>query len=268
MNIGKYTELYSKELKFKNYSGNTIKNYVFQVDMFLKHFNNEANKPSEINEIKIKEWIMISNTLNSRKHKLSSLKLFYKLVVNQPFKFRNIEYPRSEKRLPRVIDKNHFLKCISEIENLKHKAIISLAFSTAIRVSEVINLKLSDIDYDRKVIFVRNAKGNKDRIVPLSDTISLLLKDYILKYNPVEYVFNGQFDLQYSSRSCNEIIKKYLKDDTAHFHLIRHASATAMVEAGTDINLIQKILGHQKVSTSMVYVHVSNSLLSKVNTPL
>lgn len=267
MNIGKYLELYSKELKFKNYSQNTIKNYVFQVELFLKNFENVATKPSEINESQIKEWLMKANTLNSRKHKQSSLKLFYKLVGKQPNKFKNVEYPRAEKHLPRVIDKQYLLHCISKIDNLKHKAIITLTFSTAIRVSEVINLKLSDIDFKRNIIFIRNAKGNKDRIVPLSENVSKLLTEYISKYDPKEYVFNGQFDLQYSSRSCNEIVKKYLNDKTAHFHLLRHASATAMVEAGTDINLIQKILGHSNVKTSMVYIHVSNNLLSKIQLP-
>jgi site-specific recombinase XerD len=267
MNIGKYLELYSKELKFKNYSENTIKNYVFQVDLFLRYFEKVATKPSEINETQIKTWLMLANTLNSRKHKMCSVKLFYKFVGKQPLKFKNIEYPRSEKHLPRVIDKEYLLTCISKIDNLKHKAIITLTFSTAIRVSEVINLKLSDIDYQRNIIFIRNAKGNKDRIVPLSKNVSQLLKSYIDKYDPKEYVFNGQFDLQYSSRSCNEIVKKYLNDKSAHFHLLRHASATAMVESGTDINLIQKILGHSNVKTSMVYVHVSNNLLSKIQLP-
>ena len=267
MNIGRYSELYSKELRFKNYSENTIKNYVFQLESFLKYFETTATKPSEISEVKIKEWLMLSNTLNSRKHKMCSVKLFYKFVGKQPLKFKNIEYPRSEKNLPRVIDKSYILDCISQIKNLKHKSIITLAFSTAIRVSEVVNLKLSDVDYERKIIFIRNSKGNKDRITPLSDNVSDLLKNYIEEYKPKEYMFNGQSDLKYSSRSCNEIVKKYLKDDTAHFHLLRHASATAMVENGTDINLIQKILGHANVKTSMVYIHVSNNLLSKIQLP-
>lgn len=267
MNIGKYLELYSEDLKVKNYSNNTIQNYVSQVKCFLEYHNNAVTKPSEISERQIKDWLLLSSSINGRKHRISAVKLFYKLTGKQPLKFKHIEYPRSEKKLPRIIDKDYLLDCISKIENLKHKLIITMAFSTGIRVSEVCNLQIKDVDFERKVIYIKNAKGRKDRIVPLSDNVSSLMVKYLSVYKPNIYVFNGQFDLKYSHRSCNEIVKKYVGQDY-HFHLIRHSNATTLLESGTDLRIIQKILGHSSSKTTEIYTHVSNQLLSKINLPI
>ena len=127
MRIGKYVELYSEDLKLKNYSENTIANYSSQVKLFLEYFNKVATKPSEISEKQIKEWLMLANSINGRKHRISAVKLFYKYTGKQPLKFKHIEYPRSEKKLPKIIEKDFLLDKISKIENKKHKAIIALA---------------------------------------------------------------------------------------------------------------------------------------------
>ena len=154
MQIPKYVELYRKDLMLKKYAENTIKNYCFQVEYFLKSQQNNFTEPSKINEKSIKEWLLQFKTRNSMCHSISALKLFYKLTIKQPLKFKHIEYPRSEKKLPQVIDKDFILDRLSKIENKKHKAIISLAFSTGMRVSEIINLKISDIDSDRSLIYI------------------------------------------------------------------------------------------------------------------
>lgn len=238
MNIPKYAYLFRKELELKNYSTNTIKNYVSQVEVFLKAQENEFTEPAKINETTIKNWLLQFKTRNSMCHSISALKLFYKTVIKQPLKFKYIEYPRNEKKLPQVIDKDFLLDKISNIQNLKHKAIISLAFSVGLRVSEVVNLKLSEIDSKRMLITVRQAKGKKDRIVPLSSTILQLLRDYFKQYKPKEYLFNGQFSNQYSSRSCNQIVKQYLGNNY-HFHTLRHSCFTTLLESGTDLRVIK-----------------------------
>lgn len=267
MNIGKYVELYSKDLLLKNYSENTIENYASQVRLFLSHFNSSATKPSEISEKQIKEWLLLAKSINGRKHRISAVKLFYRLTINQPLKFRHIEYPKSERRLPRVIDKEFLIDRIHAIENLKHKSIIALAYSTGMRVSEVCNLKIADIDSQRMIIHIKNAKGRKDRIVPLSQFMLDTLRSYYKMYKPKEYLFNGQFDLQYSPRSCNEIVKKYLGEAT-HFHLLRHSSFTALLESGTDLRIIKELAGHSNVKTTEIYTHVSRNLINKVATPI
>lgn len=267
MNIGKYLELYSEDLRIKNYSNNTIQNYVSQVRCFLEYYNNVATKPSEISERQIKEWLLLANSINGRKHRISAVKLFYKLTGKQPLKFRHIEYPRSEKKLPQIIEKEYLLEQIAKIQNKKHKAIISLAYSTGMRVSEVCNLLISDIDSKRMIITIRQSKGRKDRIVALSEKILEILREYFKEYKPKEYLFNGQFELKYSHRSCNQIVKQYLGKEY-HFHQLRHSNATALLESGTDLRIIQKHLGHASSKTTEIYTHVSTAVLQNMPLPI
>lgn len=267
MNIPKYLEMYRKDLILKNYSHNTIKNYVYQADLFLRHQEKEFTEPSKVNEQAIKNWLLQFKTRNAMCHSLSALKLFYKMTIKQPRKFRYIEYPRSEKKLPRIINKSFLLDCISKITNTKHKAVISLAYSTGMRVSEVCNLKISDIDSKRMVISIRQSKGRKDRIVALSEKILVILRVYFLEYKPKEYLFNGQFTQQYSTTSCNQIVKKYLGKEFP-FHLLRHSNATALLEAGTDLRIIQKHLGYSSSKTTEIYTHVSTNILQSMSLPI
>lgn len=267
MNIGKYVQKYSEDLRFKNYAENTISNYASQVRLFLEYFNKTATKPSEIAEKQIKAWLMLAQTLNSRKQRISAVKLFYSITGKQPLKFRHIEYPRSEKHLPQVIDGDFLRSRIDKIENLKHKAIIMLAYSVGLRVSEVVNLKIKDIDSARMIITIRQAKGRKDRIVPLSEKVLETLRSYFKEYKPEEYLFNGQFDIRYSATSCNQIVKQYLGRQY-HFHLLRHSCFTSLLESGTDLRIIQKIAGHSSSKTTEIYTHVSNRILSRVALPV
>ena len=267
MNIGKYVKMYSEDLRFKHYSENTISNYSTQVRLFLEYFDKIATKPSEINEKQIKSWLMLAKSLNGRKQRISAIKLFYSLTGKQPLKFRHIEYPRSEKRLPQVIDGDFLRSRIDRIKNLKHKAIIMLAYSVGLRVSEVVNLKIKDIDSARMLITIRQAKGRKDRIVPLSEKVLETLRAYFKEYKPEEYLFNGQFDIRYSATSCNQIVKQYLGRQY-HFHLLRHSCFTSLLESGTDLRIIQKIAGHSSSKTTEIYTHVSNRMLSRVALPV
>lgn len=267
MNIPKYIDLYRNELKLKNYSDNTIKNYTFQVKYFLKQHQNQFTEPAKINETTIKKWLLQFKTRNAMCHSISAIKLFYVSVIKQPKKFEYIQYPRSEKKLPQIIDKKFLLEKITKIENIKHKAIIMLAYSTGMRVSEVCNLKIIDIDSKRMIITIRQSKGKKDRIVALSQKVLETLRSYFLVYKPKEYLFNGQFEVQYSATSCNQIVKKYLGKEY-HFHLLRHSNATALLEAGTDLRIIQKHLGHASSKTTEIYTHVSTSALQLIALPI
>lgn len=267
MNIGKYVDLFTEDLKYKRYSESTISNYSSQVRIFLRDHEGVATKPSEINDRRIKQWVSQGKSVNSVKHRISALKIFYKHTIGQPLKFKRIEYPRSGKRLPRVIDKDKILSAIDSIDNLKHKSIIMLAFSVGLRVSEVINLKISSIDSNRMLIYILNAKGNKDRVVPLSKDVLNTLRSYYKKFKPTEYLFNGQSSSQYSATSCNQIVKKYLGEEY-HFHLLRHSSFTAMLEGGTDLRIIQALAGHNSSKTTEIYTHVSNKILSQAALPV
>lgn len=272
MNIGKYIKLYSEDLQLKNYAKSSIENYCSQVTLFLSDHEKVATKPSEISERQIKEWLLKAKTTNSRKHRLSAVKLFYRLTGKQPLKFKHIEYPKSDKKLPIVLSQDEIQKMFNVCENLKHKVILAILYSCGLRVSELINLKWCNIDRSRMIINIIKAKGNKDRQVMLTPQLIPLLTEYWKEYKSVEYVLNGQTTLQYSDRSVLEVIKKLaLKaglNKRVYTHLIRHCTGTHLVENGTDINIVQKLFGHSNVKTTNIYTHISHNYISKINSPL
>jgi site-specific recombinase XerD len=256
----------------KNYASSSIDNYVSQVKCFLEYFNEKFTEPAKINESAIKDWLLMANSINGRKHRLSALKLFYALTVKQPMKFKYIEYPRSEKKLPIVLSQSEIQAMFDACENLKHKAILALLYSAGLRVSELLNLKWAHLDRSRGVINIIGAKGNKDRQVPLPQSLIDVLEKYYTKFKSKEYVFNGQFGDQYSQKSVGEVVKQLAAkagiEKRVWTHLLRHCSFTHLVEAGTDINLVQKLAGHSNVKTTNLYLHTSHNLISKINSPL
>ena len=271
MNIGKYVERYSEELNFKGYSQNTIENYCCQVNAFLHYFNDKVTKPSEIKESWIKAWIMEAQTTNTRKHRISSVKLFYKYVGKQPLKFRNIEYPRSEKKLPQPLSEHEVKALFDHCTNLKHRAITALLFGCGMRVSEVLNLKPSHIDRHRKVINIIAGKGKKDRLVPMGSELLSLLERYWRQYKPKEYMFNGQFDVQYSDRSINQFLKDIAKKAgikrNIHSHLGRHSYASQLWANGTELGKIREILGHTSEKTVRIYTKCTAQIIANVPSP-
>jgi site-specific recombinase XerD len=267
MNIGKYVELYSEDLRFKNYAKSTIENYSFQVGLFLRHFNDIATKPREINEKQIKEWLMLANTVNSRTHKISALKLFYKYTVRQPLKFKSIEYPRAEQHLPQPLSEHEVRALFDACDNLKHKAILGLLFLSGLRVGEVLRLKPEHIDRANMVIHVRQSKGMKDRQTPMSENLLKLLETYYRQYKPKEYMFNGQFGTMYSDRSVNQFIKQIgLKagiKKRLHSHLGRHSCFSQMLANGIDLAIIQSVAGHENTRSTRIYAKVTSTIINK-----
>ena len=273
MNIGNYIKLYSEDLRLKNYAASTVENYCSQVALFLSDHEKVATKPSEINERQIKEWLLKAQTVNSRKHRISAVKLFYKLTGKQPLKFKHIEYPRADKKLPIVLSQQEIQRMFDVCHNSKHKVILALLYSAGLRVSELINLKWRHIDRSRGIINIIGAKGNKDRQVMLEASIIPLLEVYYRQYKSIIYVLNGQGDLAcYSPKSVNEVLKQLAKkagiNKRIYAHLIRHCTGTHMVENGTDINLIKEIFGHNNVKTTEIYTHISHNIIARVNSPL
>lgn len=266
MNILKFQNHFIKEMRFQNYAKSSIESYASQIRIFLNHFKHKK-EPKYITTEEIKDWLMLSPSKATHKHRHGALLLFYKYIVEQPRKLHNVALPRQPKKLPKVIDKDILISKIEAINNLKHKAIITLAFSVGLRVSEVINLKINDIDSNRMIITISKAKGQKDRVVPLSDNVLNLLREYYRTYKPKEYMFNGQNSPKYSPESCNKLIKKYIGNEYT-FHSLRHSCMTSLLESGTDIRIIQKLAGHNNIKTTQIYTHVSNALLSKIALPV
>lgn len=271
MNIRKYIDDYSRDIQLVYNSEATKENYKSQVWCFLNHFKDEV-EPKAIPNEKIKDWLLEAKTINSRKHRLCAINSFYKITVGMPSKIQKIPYPKSEKKLPIVLSQDEVQKMFDVCENLKHKVILTLLYSCGLRVSELINLQWSNIDRSRMIINILNGKGKKDRQVMLPEVVIPLLEKYWHQYKTKTYILGGQFSDKYSAKSVSEVLKQLAKkakiNKRVWTHQMRHNCFTHMVENGTDINLIQKLAGHNSVKTTMMYVQISDSLISKINSPI
>ena len=255
MNSSKYLQDYERDLNQIRFSKETIKNYVSQIKLFLNYFK-DKDSPKHISADDIKNYLLNAKEVNSQNAMHSAIKKFYLLSMKQHKKFEFIPYAKKEKKIPQVIDVAILVQMIDKIENKKHKAIIALTSSVGLRVSEVLNLKLCHINSPLMQVTIKAAKGKKDRIVPLTAKVREILRLYYIEYLPKEYLFNGQFEPQYSSRSCNQIVKKYLGKQY-HMHTLRHSAATGLYEKGTDLKLIGDLLGHSSRKTTEIYTHTS-----------
>ena len=271
MDFRKWSERYSTDCKLKYDSPYTVGNYISCVRLFLEHFKN-YREPKEIPTDSIKEWLLEAQTLNTRKQRLCAVKSFYQLTVSMPSKIDRIPYPKPSKKLPIVLSQDEIQRMFDVCSNTKHRVILALLYSCGLRVSELINLKWDHINRSRMIINILQGKGKKDRQVMLSADLIPLLEKYYKEYKPKVYVLNGQFDLQYSSTSVGQIMKQLAHkagiNKRVYTHLIRHCSFTHMVESGTDINLVQRLAGHNNVKTTMIYAHISDNLISKIQSPL
>jgi integrase/recombinase XerD len=263
----KIIKICKQKFIYLNYSPRTRDNYLPHIIAFL---NNVGNKQViHLNSNDFQSYLDNYNftSVSQQNQVINAIRFLYKFGLGRKYDKVSFKRPKNEKKLPRVIDREVLVEKLSKIENLKHKALLTLAYSTGLRVSEILNLKLSDIDSDRMLIHVRNGKGRKDRYVPLSSYVLDLLRNYFKSYRPGGYLFQGQNGGQYSSTSCNQIVKKYLGSDK-HMHLLRHSCFTSLLESGSDLRVIQKIAGHSSSKTTEIYTHVSNQMLSRVCLPV
>lgn len=259
----RYIEEFKNYLIRKRYSKNTIKNYTHYIKKFL--LSNLSDNEFIHREITEKDI-----SVNTQNIIINAIKLYTERIIREKHEVL-YQRPRREKRLPTVLSKDEVLKIINSIKNIKHRTIISIIYSAGLRVSEITNLKLMDIDYTRDTIIVKNGKGNKDRIVPLSPKIKELINQYKQTYSPNLYLFNGQTGKKYSIRSIQQIFKQALLKANikkeATVHTLRHSYATHLLKAGTDIRIIQKILGHSSTKTTEIYTHVSTTLINSIKSP-
>ena len=266
-----YTEL----LRLKNYSDNTLKNYKNWFIFFLNHFPN--HKPSVITKNEIMDFLVAfrkskSWSSTSQNQIINAIKFFYEQVLKQPRMVYDLPRAQKEQKLPAVFDESEVLAIINASENTKHKTMLCLAYAGGLRVSEIVNLRLKDVDSKRMVITLREAKGKKDRQVMLSEKLLGLLRTYFKEYKPKEWMLEGQKGEQYSARSVQEVIQQAKKkagvNKRGSIHALRHSFATHLLEAGTDIMSIKELLGHSSIRTTSIYTHVSKKQISKIQSPL
>ena len=265
----KIVKICEQKFTYLNYSDRTKDIYLHYIKEFINWCNISDKRIIHLNSKDFQSYLDNYNftSVSQQNQVINAIRFLYKSGLDKKYDKVSFKRPRKEKKLPKVIDNDFILEKISKIENLKHKAILSITYSVGLRVSEVINLKIEDIDSKRMVIHIKNAKGKKDRIVPLSKNILVLLREYYKKHQPVEYLFNGQNSLQYSSNSCNKIVKRYIGNEY-HMHILRHSCFTHLLESGVDLRIIQEIAGHSSSKTTEIYTHVSKKLLNNIKLPI
>lgn len=270
----KCPEDYLQKLELKHYANNTARIYISMFEKFINHF--KQDDLMSINEQEIREYLLILSKENKSKsflnQMINSIKFYYEIVNGMPNKFYELERPRKDHKLPQVISKEEVLKVIANAGNIKHKCIISLLYSAGLRRSELINLKLTDIDSKRMLIKVKGAKGNKDRNTLLSQTVLLDLRKYFLEWRPQVYLFEGSNGGKYSGSSVLSLVKSASKvlgsNKQITPHTLRHSFATHLLESGVDIRYIQTLLGHNSSRTTEIYTHVAIKHINIIKNPL
>ncbi|WP_081659199.1 tyrosine-type recombinase/integrase [Pedobacter glucosidilyticus] len=268
---------YLLHLKANNYSLNTIQNYYtsfFQFLCYCRYLNLDYQKltPEEINNLVVKLSLKNALSTSSSHSIINAIMYYYRSLLGLKAYQNQIIRPKKEKVLPKVVDSNTIATIIKSCENIKHKAMLSLIYACGLRASELINLKVEDIDSKRMLIHIHYAKGKKDRQVMLSEKLLTILKLYYKEHKPKYYLFQGQYEDQYAVSSLRQVLKKAcLKAGIKQpitLHWLRHSFATHLLEAGTDIRYIQQLLGHSSTKTTEIYTHVSTKHISQIKSPL
>ena len=261
-------------MKSRRYSESTINTYTEALILFLRFHS--AKKIEEITN----EDLVVFNNEYILKNKLSAsyqnqvvngVKLFFRIQEKINMQVELIHRPKTQPLLPTVLSKEEVKAILSALGNLKHKSMLCLIYSCGLRRSELLNLTLKQVDSNRKLLLIKQSKGRKDRMVPLSDKIIEMLREYYVVYKPKEWLFEGQTGGQYSAESLAKVLKIALKQvkitKPVSLHWLRHSYATHLLEAGTDLRYIQELLGHGSSRTTEIYTHVSTKCLQNIKSP-
>ncbi len=264
-----------QDLKLRNYAPNTIRAYLECVAGFARHFNTSPDRlgPEHIRAYQLHltqkrgvSWSLFNQTV-------CALRFFYETTLGRPYMIRHIPYPRRQRKLPIVLSHADIAALLATTRRLKHRAIISTFYDTGVRVSELCQLLATDIDSNRGVILIRQAKGNRDRQVKLSPPLLALLRQYWKAYQPQEWLFTGRWrdrpitpaGVYLICRKAGEVAQVSVPVTP---HILRHTFATHLLEAGVDLRRIQLLLGHRSLSTTSLYLHVTANTLQHLPSPL
>jgi integrase/recombinase XerD len=264
---------YALWLRNMRYSKSTIETYVGAVKLLMEHVGKSGSEITN-DDILIfnDEHILKQNKSASYQSQfINAVKLFLQTIHKSKIIEHELVRPKRGRQLPKVLSEEEIALILNSCDNLKHKAMLSLIYSAGLRRSELLHMLQTDIQSDRMLITVRNAKGMKDRVVPLSPAILEMLREYYKQYRPVVYLFEGMYGGQYSERSLELVLKKAIEKagikKKVTLHMLRHSYATHLMEAGTNLRVIQEILGHKSPKTTQIYTHVSKDELNKVVSP-
>ena len=263
------------QVTLRGQSKGTLNNYVRRIALFVIHF---GRLPEQINEDEVNEYLVAlardpkSPSRSSFKHMVYGLRYYYRLLgMNK----KAIALPSLKKdtKLPVILNRQELKVLFRAPTLLKQRIVLSLIYSAGLRGQEVINLKISDVDFERMTIHIRQSKYKKDRIVPLSPTMAIGLKKYLKAENPYIWLFNGkEANGQYSVKGLSWVMRENLKKTSitknVSLHSLRHSYATHLLEEGLNIVTLKELLGHAEITTTMIYLHVAQCEHIKAHSPL
>lgn len=266
---------FTQWLSSKRYSPSTIKNYTEALKSFLVFYRKKAIVDITNEDVIIynNEYILKNKLSASYQNQIANaIKLYFKTVRETKIDVEKIHRPKRSKILPNVLSKEEIKMLVNAHSNIKHKTMLSLIYSCGLRRSELLNLKPNDIDSKRNIVIVKQSKGKKDRITPLSIKILELLREYYKIHKPKIWLFEGQVDGEkYSEQSLQNVLKQALTkariSKPVTLHWLRHSYATHLLESGTDLRYIQELLGHNSSKTTEIYTHVSTKSIQQIKSP-
>lgn len=264
-----------QQVILRGQSNSTLQNYIRRIALFVLHFE---KLPEQLDEDQINEYLTAlardpkSPSRSSFKHMVYGLRYYYRLLgMNK----QAIALPslKRDTKLPVILNRQELKELFRTPKLLKQRIVLTLIYSAGLRGQEVINLKISDVDFERTTIHIRQSKYKKDRIVPLSPTMAIGLKKYLKAENPHIWLFNGkQPESKYSVRGLSWVMRENLKKTSitkdVNLHSLRHAYATHLLEEGLNIVTLKELLGHVEITTTMIYLHVAQCKHIKPHSPL
>lgn len=268
-------ENFKRWLRSKRYSENTIKTYSDAMKTFLVFYRlKDLNKIDNDDVIRYNNDYILKNSLSAsyQNQIVNAIKLFFKTIQNRGIDIEKIHRPKRAKVLPNVLSKEEVKAILEAHSNLKHKTMLSLIYSCGLRCGELLALQPVHIDSKRNIVMIKNSKGKKDRIAPLSPKILDMLREYFVAYKPKIYLFEGQVEGKpFNSRSLQMVLKQALvkseNKKPVTLHWLRHSYATHLLESGTDLRYIQELLGHNSSKTTEIYTHVSTKSIQQIKSP-
>lgn len=263
------------EMALRNFAPKTVRIYVDIVARFARHF---GKSPDQLGAEHVRQYLLYlvqdkQQAWGTYKQALAALRYFYRWVVKGAEVVQDIRCPRPEHRLPVVLSFDEVQLFFAAIPSFKQRMILLTAYAAGLRISEVVHLEVTDIDSQRMVIHVRQGKRKKDRYTMLSPLLLQMLRHYWVAARPVRYLFPGRslarpMSISVLQRTCKAAQEKAGIDKTVTPHTLRHSFATHLLEAGTDLRVIQALLGHSSPRTTAIYTHVSTKLIGQTKSPL
>jgi site-specific recombinase XerD len=274
--MGKLHDRMQEDLLLKAYSPHTQRAYLGCARHFARHY---LRSPEEMGEQEIRGFLL--HLVRDRKASpatlsmyVNALKFLYNVTLKRPEAVKGISHPKRPKTLPVILSPEEVLRILAAIRSVKHKAIVATAYAAGLRISEVCGLRLADIDSQRMRIHVRSGKGKKDRYVMLGESLLALLRQYYRKVRPPgEYLFPGHKPHRpLCTTAVNQVLRKVIRETgltkRVTMHTLRHCFATHLLEAGTDTRILQVLLGHSSIRTTLRYTHITDRLVQKLVSPL